>query len=65
MEEMSRAERASRSMSTDRVRASAYEAMGGEKGIVCVLPSVVMNVMAEREMSVMTAPRVERAERLQ
>lgn len=61
----SNAARASRSISTDLVLASAQEVIGGEKGIVCVLPSVVRRVMADREMAVIFALRTLRAEREQ
>ena len=60
----SSAERASRSNSTERMRASAKEDIGGSKGIVCALPSVVWMVMEEREMSAKVAPRAELAESL-
>jgi len=56
IEEMSRAERASRSISTLRVRASDQDFMGGSRGMVCVLPSVVLNVMEERDMEESVAP---------
>lgn len=65
MEEMSRADRDSRSMSTVLVRASAQEVMGGVNGIVCVLLSAVRRVIAEREMSERAAPRAARDEREQ
>lgn len=65
MGEISRADRDSRSISTDLVRASAQDVMGGEKGIVCDLLSAVRNVMADREMSESAAPRAARGEREQ
>jgi len=60
----SSAVRASRSISTERMRASAKDDIGGFRGIVCVLPSVVCMVMEEREMSVMVAPWAELVESL-
>lgn len=64
-EEISRAVRDSRSMSTVLVRASDQEVIGGENGIVCVLLSAVRKVMADRDISEITAPFAARDEREQ
>lgn len=62
IEETSRADRDSRSMSTVLMRASAQEVMGGEKGIVCVLLSAVRSIIADRDISESCAPRADRGE---
>lgn len=65
MLDMSRAARDSRSMSTVRVRASAQEAMGGLKGMVCVFLFGVWMVMEVKEMSVMVGEEASREESLE
>lgn len=48
---MFKAVRHSTSMATNRGRASEKEVMGGDRGIVCVLPDLEAMVREEREMS--------------